>query len=146
MNAFAAGPWVEKDGYIFASGERIVAKAVSYDGDQSRAANACLIASAPELLAALEAYESARAMSSYGDASDFEFPGQSMRKPGESAWGYICAKHGLGYQSGCICCSEEFSKHQAQKNRQAVQARNEALCAASDAARAAITKATGAAA
>lgn len=120
-----------------------------YQGDRIKEmeqANARLMAAAPDLLAALEAYKVAQAMSVYGDASDFDWPTITMREPGNSAWGYICEKHGLGYQGGCICCKDEFQRHQDQKNREARYARDDALRASEAVARAVIAKAIGAAA
>lgn len=96
-----------------------------------------------ELLAAAQAYLSAEAMTNYGDSSDFVWPKIEMRHPGQAAWGWICEKHGLGYQSGCIFCRDEFVRHGERKNREARYARDEALRAARDKARAAIAKATG---
>lgn len=96
-----------------------------------------------ELLAALKAYESAEAMTIYGDTSDFVWPKREMRHPGETAWGWICEKHGLGYQRECICCRDEFVRHGERKNREARYARDEAFRDARDKARLAMAKATG---
>lgn len=92
-----------------------------------------------ELEAALQAYQSAEAMSNYGDYSDFVFPKRSMRKEGEPAWGWICEKHGLGYLGGCVCCADDFKDHQNRKDREASYARNEALSAARQLAATALT-------
>lgn len=115
-------------------------------GQEQQEANARLIAAAPDLLAALEAYTVAQKMPTHGDSSDFVWPEITMRQPGITAYGWICAKHGLGYQSGCICCRNEFDEHQERKNREARYARDDALRAAEVAARAAIDKATAGAA
>lgn len=92
-----------------------------------------------ELEAALQAYQSAEAMSNYGDYSDFVFPKRSMRKEGEPACGWICEKHGLGYWGGCVCCADDFKDHQNRKDREASYARNEALSAARQLAATALT-------
>jgi len=98
---------------------------------------------AQELLAVLQEYVAAEEMTKYGDASDFVWPKIEMRKPGETAWGWVCEKHGLGYQSGCICCHEEFVKHKERKDDSARYARDDALHDARKKARMAIAKATG---
>lgn len=92
-----------------------------------------------ELVEALEAQQAAQAMPIYGDYTGFVWPKVEMRKPGETAWGWICEKHGLGYQGGCICCADEWKRHQDQKDREARYARDDALHAASNKARAALT-------
>lgn len=100
---------------------------------------------AQDLLDACLAYQAAEAMSPYGDASDFTFPKRDMRRPGDPAWGWVCEKHGLGYSGVCHCCEGEFAKHKVQKDADARRARDDALSAAREKARAAIAKATGAA-
>jgi hypothetical protein len=113
--------------------------------EETNLANARLIAAAPELLAALHAYQAAQAMPIYGDSSDFVGGNITMREPGNSAWGWICDKHGLGYQSGCICCDDDRKRHSERKDREARYARDDAFRAAYHIASPAITKATGAA-
>jgi hypothetical protein len=99
---------------------------------------------AQELLAVLQEYVAAEEMTKYGDTSDFVWPKIEMRKPGETAWGWVCEKHGLGYQSGCICCHDEYLAHKERKDSSARYARDDALHDACKKARAAISKATGA--
>jgi hypothetical protein len=99
-----------------------------------------------ELLEVLKELQAAQEMTTYGDPSDFVWPKSEMRKPGETAWGWICEKHGLGYQGGCICCSDEFTRYKGRKDQEARFARDDALRAASAKARSAIAKATGGAA
>jgi len=105
--------------------------------------DARLIASAPELLDALRAYQAAQKMPRYGDYQDFVWPQSKMRHEGEPAYGWVCEKHGLGYQSGCICCYKDFRRHQDQKDQDARYARDDALRAADEIAQSAIAKATG---
>lgn len=100
-------------------------------------------AAASELLEALQAFLLAEEMSIYGDASDFVWPKIEMRKPGDTAWGWICEKHGLGYQGGCICCRDDFDAYQKGKDYSARCARDAALRDARAKARIAIAKATG---
>lgn len=93
------------------------------------------------LVKALQEYQQASAMKTYGDASDFVWPSVSAKVPGQHAYGFICEKHGLGYQSGCICCRDDFDAHSKEKDRQARDARNDALERAERNARAALTAA-----
>ncbi len=95
-----------------------------------------------ELVEALKAFRAAHSMSQYGDYSDFVFPDLKERVPGNSAWGTICAKHGLGYGGGCICCADDIKAHRATKDREARSARNDALRAADELASAALAKAS----
>lgn len=104
-------------------------------------ANARLIAAAPELLEALEAYRTARAMPSHGDYA--AIPWESKAGPVNPVWGGgDCAKHGRWY-GRCHCCADEWDKLRVQADRDAVHARDNALRAADEKARAAIAKATG---
>jgi hypothetical protein len=103
----------------------------------------CLIAAAPELIEALRGYEAAMNMPIYGDYSDFVFPEIKPRAEGDSAWGNICAKHGLSYGGGCICCRGDFNNHKERKDYLARCARDDALRVARNKARAVIAKATG---
>jgi hypothetical protein len=112
--------------------------------NQSMKADALKIVAVPELLEALQEYVLADEMTNYGDASDFVWPKVEMRRPGEPAWGWVCEKHGLGYQSGCICCHDEYLAHKERKDDLARYARDDALHDARKKARAAIAKATGA--
>lgn len=146
------GPWqshpIEKRQglpYVPVSAETLIARVYSkhFGDDDQAAANGRLIAAAPELLEALRAIVAAQAMSSYGDSSDFVWPVQTMRKPGEHAYGYLCPTHGLGYTSSCVCCRDEYERHVARKDRQAAAHRDGVLKAASEAAVAAIAKVTG---
>jgi len=93
-----------------------------------------------ELVVALKANQIAEAMTTYGDSSDFVWPKSEMRKPWDTAWGWICEKHGLGYQSGCICCINEFDNYRERKNDDASYARDKALRLASELARKALEK------
>jgi len=93
-----------------------------------------------ELIEVLKANQIAEAMTTYGDSSDFVWPKSEMRKPGDTAWGWICEKHGLGYQSGCICCSGEFDEYRKRKDQTARYLRDEALREASKMARKALEK------
>lgn len=126
--------------------QEVAACGPTAEGSEQQEANARLIAAAPELLAALEVYQSAQVMPIYGDSSDFIGGVVTMRLPGNSAYGWICDKHGLGYTGGCICCADERKSYSAQKDREARYARDDALRSAERNARAAIAKATGAAA
>lgn len=92
-----------------------------------------------ELVEALQAQQNAQAMPVYGDYSDFVWPKVEMRTPGETAWGWICEKHGLGYTGACVCCDGEWKRHQDRKDREARNARDDALQAASNKARAALS-------
>ena len=94
-----------------------------------------------ELVEALQAYDQALAMPTYGDYSGFVWPKIEMRKPGDTAWGWICEKHGLGYQGGCICCRDDMDKFRDQKDREARYARDDALRAARNKASAVLAKA-----
>jgi hypothetical protein len=98
---------------------------------------------AVELYEALHAYQAAEAMPTYVSASDFVWPKQSMRQEGNPTWGWICETHGLGYRSSCICCSEEYDRHQEQKTANARIARNDALYAAKVIAEKALNLANG---
>ena len=113
------------------------------DQKAEQEANARLIAAAPELLEALQAYQTAKAMPTRGSASDFVWPEMTMRVPGDSTWGWICAKHGLGYQAGCVCCRDDLDRYGEEQDRKARYARDDALAAADAKATAAIAKATG---
>lgn len=93
---------------------------------------------AERLTEALQELLTAQAMTTSGDSSDFVWPTQTMRKPGETAWGWICEKHGLGYTGGCLCCRDEFDRYKNQKDTEARYAREDALKAASKKARTAI--------
>lgn len=93
------------------------------------------------LVKALEAYQKAYAMPTYGDASDFAWPKITMRVPGEHAWGYECEKHGLGYSSGCICCRDDFNRHAKNKDQQECNKRDDALREASRLAKTALAAA-----
>lgn len=94
---------------------------------------------AARLREALVEYQAAQAMPKYGDYSGFVWPKIEMRKPGETAWGWICEKHGLGYQGGCICCQDEYERHRNQKDAEARYARDDTLKAADIKARAALS-------
>ena len=96
-----------------------------------------------ELLDALRAYQSAQKMPRYGDYQDFVWLQSKMRQEGDPAYGWVCEKHGLGYQSRCLCCHRDFERHKERKDRDSQYARDDALRAADEIARAAITKATG---
>ncbi|MGE0350027.1 hypothetical protein [Hydrogenophaga sp.] len=100
-----------------------------------------LDASHQRLVEALEEQQAAQAMPIYGDYSGFVWPKVEMRNPGETAWGWICEKHGLGYQSGCICCTDDWKRHQDDRDRAARYARDDALNEASKKARAALESA-----
>ena len=93
-----------------------------------------------ELIEALKANQIAEAMPIYGDISDFVWPKSEMRKPGDTAWGWICEKHGLGYQSGCVCCREDFDNYRKRKDQDARYERDKALREASEKARKALEK------
>lgn len=135
------GPWEARhDGHGAFTIENEAGKQVCFVRNE---VDARKVASAPELLEALQAYVQASEMPTYGDASDFVWPKIEMREPGNTAWGWICEKHGLGYQSGCICCCDDFDAHMDRKNQSARYARNYALRDAHAKARAAIAKATG---
>lgn len=95
-----------------------------------------------ELLAALNAYRKARAMSSYGDYAQINW--ESQAGPVNPAWGGgDCAKHGRWY-GRCYCCLDEWDKLRKQADRDAVHARDNALRAADEKARAIIDKIAGA--
>ena len=96
-----------------------------------------------ELREALQAQQEAQAMPIYGNYEGFVWPKVEMRKEGEPSWGWICEKHGLGYQGGCICCSDDWKRHQDTKDREARYARDDALHAASNKARAALSSSGG---
>lgn len=102
----------------------------------TRLVPATQLAALTEKLAAAEAASqalvAATKMSNYGDASDFVWPKSSMRKEGEPAWGWICEKHGLGYQGGCICCRKDHAKYVERKNQEARWARDDAIRAATE--------------
>ena len=89
-------------------------------------------------LDALTAIQDAIGMPTSGDSSDFVWPKSTMRHPGETAYGWICEKHGLGYQSGCICCAGDLKAYREQKDREARYAREDAIRDASKKVRAAI--------
>ena len=89
-------------------------------------------------LDALTAIQDAIGMATSGDSSDFVWPKSTMRHPGETAYGWICEKHGLGYQSGCICCAGDLMAYREQKDREARYAREDAIREASKKVRAAI--------
>jgi hypothetical protein len=145
------GPWRVAPANLYPSGINIDSVSVNKyvclvagnRDDEQGQADARLIAAAPELLEALQAHQTAQSMPVYGDHSDFVWPTSKMRVPGETAWGWICEKHGLGYQSGCICCADDFARHREAKDRNARYARDDALRAAGELGRAAIAKAQG---
>ena len=89
-------------------------------------------------LDALTAIQDAIGMATSGYSSDFVWPKSTMRHPGETAYGWICEKHGLGYQSGCICCAGDLMAYREQKDREARYAREDAIREASKKVRAAI--------
>lgn len=95
-----------------------------------------------DLLDALKAYLAAEAMPTHGDASDFVFPEIRVRVKGSPDLGKICDKHGLVY-GYCHCCQDDLMKHRHNKDREARNARDDALRAAREIARAAIAKAEG---
>lgn len=130
---------------VFASSTRESWSGSDFDTQAHCEANARLIAAAPDLLEALKAHQEAEAMPTRGDSSDFVWPKAEMRQPGETASGWICEKHGLGYQSVCICCRDDLEAHSARKDRNARAARDDALRAAREKGIAAIAKAEGAA-
>ena len=103
-------------------------------------ANARLIAAAPALLEALEAYRSARSMPSTGDWA--QLPDPPSRTYDASYGGGDCSKHGR-YYGHCHCCENDTRKAREQMDRDAVHARDNALRRADDLARAAIAKALG---
>lgn len=102
-----------------------------------------VFAAAPDLLEALEAYQTAQAMPEYGDYSGFEVAKRTMRYEGKPEWGHICEKHGLGYDGRCLCCEDDFKRHRADNDRKARNARDDALRDAARKAAAAIAKAKG---
>jgi hypothetical protein len=92
-----------------------------------------------ELLEALKAYRKARAMPSYGDYAEIDW--EYSAGPMNSAWGGgDCTKHGRWY-GRCHLCFQDLAKLRAQADRDAVHARDNALRAADELARAAIAKA-----
>jgi hypothetical protein len=113
--------------------------------DEEAVANAAFIVRAVNshepMKAALEAYQAAQAMPTYGDSSDFVWPESKMRVEGDHNYGYICEKHGLGYQAGCLCCRNDRAKYVEEKNVQARRDRDDAFRAAGDLARAALAAA-----
>lgn len=150
MTKHTPGPWeamwtndVGPDDEYYVEFYEILDAQGNQVGTAEKKHDAVLMAVAPKLLEALKEYENAEKMPTYGDASDFVWPKLNMRKPGETAWGWICEKHGLGYQSGCICCQNEFDSYRERKNSDARHARDDALYIARKKARAAIAKATG---
>lgn len=95
-----------------------------------------------DLLEALKAYRAARAMPSTGDyaAIPWEYKG-GPRNPG---WGGgDCEKHGRWYGSRCSGCFTDLEKLRAQADRDAVHARDNALRAADEKARAIIASIEG---
>ena len=94
-------------------------------------------------LDALTAIQDAIGMATSGDSSDFVWPKSTMRHPGETAYGWICEKHGLGYQSGCICCAGDLMAYREQKDREARYTREDAIREASKKVRAAIAALQG---
>lgn len=87
---------------------------------------------------ALEAYRTARAMPSYGDYASIQW--ESKAGPVNPVWGGgDCSKHGRWY-GRCHCCEEEWYKLKIQADKDAVHARDNALRAADELARAAIAK------
>jgi hypothetical protein len=95
------------------------------------------------LLDALQCFRAAHNMPRYGDYSGFTWANSHMRVEGDPSWGWICERHGLGYQSGCICCRDDFVRHQERQDQNARFSRDDALRDADKKACAAIEKATG---
>lgn len=94
-----------------------------------------------KLLAALEAYRTARAMPSYGDYA--AIPWESKAGPTNPTWGGgDCKKHGRWY-GRCHSCSDDFDKLCKQADRDAVRARDNALHASDELARTAIAEVKG---
>lgn len=92
-----------------------------------------------ELMEALMAYRTARAMPSYGDYA--AIPWESKAGAVNPSWGGgDCAVHGRWY-GRCYGCGDEWEKLMKQSDRDAVHARDNALRAADEKARAAIAKA-----
>lgn len=91
-----------------------------------------------ELLEALKAYRKARAMSSYGDYAEIDW--EYSAGPMNPAWGGgDCTKHGRWY-GRCDLCFQDLAKLREQADRDAVHARDNALRAADELARAVIAK------
>ena len=145
MSTHTNGPWSHRNGRIFQTDYDVLTianMARAFDGDYSPS-NGDLIAASPELLEALEAYQTAQAMPEYGDYSSFEFAKLTPRYEGKPELGLICEKHGLGYVGRCLCCEDDFERHRADNDRKARNARDDALREAARKAAAAIAKAKG---
>lgn len=91
-----------------------------------------------EMGKALEAYRIARAMPSYGDYASILW--ESKAGPVNPVWGGgDCSKHGRWY-GRCYCCEGEWDKLKASADKDAVHARDNALRAADELARAVLAK------
>lgn len=92
-----------------------------------------------QMLAALKAFQEAKAMPSYGDYAAIAW--ESSAGPYNKAWGGgDCTKHGRWY-SRCHSCEDDWKKLREQSDRDAVHARDNALRKADDLAKAAIAAA-----
>lgn len=70
--------------------------------------------------------------------STLELGAMTERKPGDSAWGTECSKHGLGYGSGCVCCANEAREDAQRRQSLAEWDKRNAIEAAAKVARAAL--------